>query len=300
MQPKGYSVSTEELFALLPLAQQLTLKANRFTTMQTTPGKSPVIQSRGMDFAETRHYLPGDDIRSIDWRATARTFRPHTKRYSEECEQTIFFLIDLRPSMFFGSRQMYKSVLAIKAATILALSCAKQHLSVGFILLHGTQFIRLPTQHNLRQLMTLLPHLAKYSEQIPTDGMHLTNLLTALTPQVAIGSPLFFFSDFFDMTSKTQPAWQALLKRYEFNAGFLFDPLERQLPVAEIYTITNGQDFLTINTSNNQLRTDFQTLFLARQQAVLKLCHETGNRFFTLSTAEPLKQTITRAWNKSI
>ena len=79
------------------------------------------FRGRGMDYAESRQYQPGDDVRNIDWRVTARTGAVHTKIYVEERERPVFIMVDFSPSLYFGTRKTFKSVLAAQAASILSL-----------------------------------------------------------------------------------------------------------------------------------------------------------------------------------
>ncbi|MFZ3324264.1 MAG: DUF58 domain-containing protein, partial [Usitatibacter sp.] len=77
------------------------------------------FRGRGMDYQESRNYQPGDDVRSMDWRVTARTGKPHVKLYREERERPVVLFLDLNPGMFFASRGMLKSVAAARAATLI-------------------------------------------------------------------------------------------------------------------------------------------------------------------------------------
>ena len=78
------------------------------------------LRGRGFDFEEIRRYLPGDDIRSIDWRVTARTGKPHLRVFTEERDRPVILVVDQRRSMFFGSRRALKSVVAAETAALAA------------------------------------------------------------------------------------------------------------------------------------------------------------------------------------
>ena len=104
---------------------------------------------RGMDFAEVRQYQAGDDVRSIDWRVTARTGKPHTKLFTEEREKPIILYIDLSASMRFGSKLMFKSVLAAHMASLIAWLFVAQKDRVGAIIDTGNQLTELkPSSRN--------------------------------------------------------------------------------------------------------------------------------------------------------
>ena len=93
------------------------------------------LRGRGMDFAEVRNYQAGDEIRHMEWRVTARTGKPHVKLYEEERERPVIILTDFNPSMYFGTRLAFKSVIAARLAAILAWTVVKQGDRVGGFLL---------------------------------------------------------------------------------------------------------------------------------------------------------------------
>ena len=95
------------------------------------------FRGRGMDYQESRAYQAGDDVRSMDWRVTARTGKPHVKLYQEERERPVVLFLDLNPGMFFGSRGMLKSVVAARAAALIAWAAAAHGDRVGAMLFNG-------------------------------------------------------------------------------------------------------------------------------------------------------------------
>jgi len=118
---------------------------------------------RGIDFEETRIYQPGDDIRTMDWRVTARTGKPHTKVYREERERPTFFLVDYNPSMFFGSKVAFKSVIAAKTAAILAWAAAREGNRVGGLVFSGNLLRTTPLKASSHGVLPLLKSLANVS-----------------------------------------------------------------------------------------------------------------------------------------
>ena len=113
------SIDSQELIALRHYATTISLKSKRNTASQSGAYLSP-FKGRGMEFDEARPYQPGDDIRSIDWRVTARTGKPHTKMFGEERERAVVVCLDYRAPMFFATRGAFKSVIASKMAALLA------------------------------------------------------------------------------------------------------------------------------------------------------------------------------------
>ena len=116
----GVEASIDDLIGLRLRARRLELGIARRARHSMSGAHGSRFRGRGMEFAESRVYQPGDDVRSIDWRVTARTGRPHTKLFQEERERPVILLVDLGASMFFGTRTAYKSVLAAETAALIA------------------------------------------------------------------------------------------------------------------------------------------------------------------------------------
>ncbi|HHJ81077.1 MAG TPA: DUF58 domain-containing protein, partial [Candidatus Tenderia electrophaga] len=109
------------LIALRAAGEGLTLKASRIAARQSGNYLSR-FKGRGMEFDEARLYQPGDDVRTLDWRVTARTGKPHTKLFREERERAVLTWVDMRPTMFFATRGAFKSVIAARAAALIGWS----------------------------------------------------------------------------------------------------------------------------------------------------------------------------------
>jgi len=116
----GIVVDAATLIGLRKTAKEMSLNT-RLKSRSSIDGSSrSALRGRGMEFSEVRHYQPGDDIRNIDWRVTARTQETYTKLFQEEKERPVYLLVDQRQPMFFGSKLQFKSVLAAKAAAAIA------------------------------------------------------------------------------------------------------------------------------------------------------------------------------------
>ena len=127
----GTTFSTADLVGLRPRAAGLSLDASLSSRVGRSGIRVSRIRGRGMEYSESRIYLPGDDIRRIDWRVTARTGRPHTKLFHEERDRPVLFVVDLGAHMRFGTRGAFKSVVAAEAASLLAWAAAENGDRVG-------------------------------------------------------------------------------------------------------------------------------------------------------------------------
>src|SRR5688572_1802598 len=121
-----------------------------------------VFKGRGMEFDEVRPYVPGDDVRTIDWNVTARTGEPHIKRYVEERELTVLLLVDISPSLDFGSAGRSKREAAVELAALVAFSAIHNDDKVGLLLFHGAAEAYIPPRkggkHALRVVREVLAH----------------------------------------------------------------------------------------------------------------------------------------------
>ena len=131
-----------------------------------------VFKGRGMEFDEVRPYVPGDDIRAIDWNVTARTGEPHVKRFVEERELTVMLLVDVSASQDFGSGRRSKLEAAVELSALLAMSAVENGDKVGLLLFHGKDgrivegfnpvfnslsLFRVPQDHSVTQVTSFAP-----------------------------------------------------------------------------------------------------------------------------------------------
>ena len=137
-----------------------------------------VFKGQGMEFEEVREYLPGDDIRSIDWNVTARTGTPFVKKYREERERTLMLLVDVSASNLFGSTTQLKRDLAAETAAILAFSAIANHDRVGLLLFSDRVEKHVPPAkgptHVLRH--RVIPSFEAEAEELTADSLVATLL----------------------------------------------------------------------------------------------------------------------------
>ncbi len=114
-------------------ARNIKLDSRLYAIAETAGNRQSRFRGRGIDFQESRNYQPGDDIRTMDWRVTARTGRPHTKVFQEERERPIIIVIDCNPSMFFGTRVAFKAVIAARLAALIAWAAIRNGDRIGAV-----------------------------------------------------------------------------------------------------------------------------------------------------------------------
>lgn len=296
------NIKLDSLIRLHQQANQLPLKSRQIHS-RLSGNYISTFKGRGMEFDEARPYQPGDDIRSIDWRVTARTGKTHTKLYREERERPVLIWVDLRKPMFFASQGSFKSVLAAKAAALLAWSSSQHNDRLGGLVFSEDQHTELRPQRGKSATLHFLKQLSEHSAW---QKNNLTD--TAIEPQSAEqalnrlrrvakpGSLIFLISDFRNMNSEhtatTESSLAQLARHNDLVMLFVNDPLEQQLPPAGYYKITNDVNELTINTANKSLREQYQQRFSMHQQYLKNLCKKLGIFYINLPTNKPLLESL--------
>ncbi|MCB1706074.1 MAG: DUF58 domain-containing protein [Halioglobus sp.] len=266
----GAYVQLEQLIALRFPARQLKLgRRTRALSNLAGPIKSN-FRGRGIDFEEVRNYQPGDDIRTIDWRVTARTGSAHTKLFREERERPVLVVVDQRNSMFFGSRHCFKSVLAGHLASLLAWSALNGGDRVGGLVFNERGHREIRPRRSRKTVLTLLSQIASYNSSLPLDTDNaedsFADMLSNLRRIARPGSSLFLISDF--RGASRQGAREHLFelaKHTELTALACADPMEAELPRAGTYAVTNGSERSELQTGDRHLRDSYHQRQLRRQ-----------------------------------
>jgi uncharacterized protein (DUF58 family) len=271
---RGAYADLAELIALRFPARQLRLtRRNRALSALAGPNKSN-FRGRGIDFEEVRNYQAGDDIRTIDWRVTARTGVAHTKLFREERERPVLVAVDQREGMFFGSRHCFKSVLAAQLASLVAWSALDSGDRVGGLVFNGVDHRDIRPRRSRRTVLALLSQVAEYNRALPLPpapgpGTPFADMLANLRRIARPGSSVFIISDF-------RGSGEALAREHlfqlaqhtEITAIACSDPLEAELPRAGRYTVTDGAGRSELYTADRRLRRDYQERAQARREAL--------------------------------
>lgn len=260
-QYDGTSISLEDLYLCASAAKSL--KFNYYRQFKNTHNglHGSRIRGRGMEFDQVRVYQTGDDIRNIDWRVTARTQKTHTKLYQEERERPVFCLVDYTSSMYFGTRHVFKSVIAAKIAATIAWIAIQGGDRLGGIVFTEDEFYETRPQAKHRGLMPFLNDLAstEIATFTPAAPHHaFAKALQRLRHVVKPGSLVFIMSDFMDYDDQAQKHLAHITRHAECFACRITDPLELELPPANYYLVGNDQDQLSIDTSSQPLRENFR------------------------------------------
>lgn len=217
-----------------------------------------VFRGRGMEFDEVREYMPGDEIRSIDWNVTARTGTPYVKRFVEERELTVIFLVDLSASGAFGSVRKLKNEVAAELCSLLAFSAVKNNDKVGLIVFTDQVEMFIPpkkgTQHVLRVIRELLDFKPR---QAKTDIVGALDYLGKVTTKKAV---VFLVSDF--QAEGFEKSMRVISKRHDLVAVTVVDPREVNLPDVGLVELEDAEtgEIILVDTSSLAVRKRYEKL----------------------------------------
>ncbi|MCB1647473.1 MAG: DUF58 domain-containing protein [Pseudomonadales bacterium] len=260
------------------------------------------FRGRGIDFAEVRNYQPGDDIRTIDWRVTARTRKPHTKLFQEEKERPVLLVVDQTQTMFFGSRVLFKSVLAAQAAALLAWTALDKGDRVGGSVYSDTEHREIRPRRSKHSVLRLVHELDSFNHQLsrenhPEHTLGMGTVLRNLRRVVKHGSAIFIISDFHGFDQEARLHFEQLAKHNDMVGVHISDLLERDLPRPDIYTITNGTEKARINTGDRQFRNAYHDNFENHISGVRQLFSRQKSPLFEIQTHLPLISQFVGAYN---
>ncbi|MCP3870156.1 MAG: DUF58 domain-containing protein [Gammaproteobacteria bacterium] len=256
------------------------------------------FRGRGMEFDEVRPYQAGDDIRTLDWRVTARSGKPHTKLFREERERSVILWVDFRSPMYFGTRGMFKSVLASRAAAILGWSARNQGDKLGGLLFSEQGHRELRPASGDRAVLSLIGQLSDYtkrkarmfSPEQRTEAIR--SALSRIRRVTRPGSLLCLISDFRDLNPSCERHLAALSQHNDLMMIQLHDPLEQELPKAGWYRISDDHRSIGIHTGRRELREHYRQQFDDRCMNLNNLCRRYGIHRLTCATDGDIKEQL--------
>ena len=249
----------------------------------------------GLDFADLREYQPEDDVRYIDWNVTARMDTPYVRQYVEDREITAWFLLDLSPSVDFGTLLRQKRAVLIDLVATLARLLTRHGNRVGAILYGNGVERTIPARGGRIQVLRLVNELLKQPPLARAPFTDLTPLLDAGLHSIKRRSLIFIISDFI-----SAPGWERVLsllnQRHEVLAIRLWDPREIELPdVGPIFMedAETGEQ-LYVDTHDKKFRERFQAAAQEREASLNESFKRSGVVALPLSTEEDLVRAIVR------
>jgi uncharacterized protein (DUF58 family) len=254
-----------------------------------------LMRGAGLDLADLREYQHHDDVRHIDWNVTARLQVPHVRVFTEDREMSAWFLLDLSPSVDFGSGQQRKRHVSADFVTVLARMLTRHGNRVGAVLYgHGVERV-IPARGGRRHVLELLHAMQAEAPEAETGPTRLQDLLQTAGSVIRRRSTVFVVSDFI-----SEPGWEKALgqlaQRHEVVAVRLFDPLEQDLPDLGLVPVRDAEtgEQMLVDTHDAGFRQRFARLAAQRETALRAALAQAGVDALELGTDDDLVDAVVR------
>ncbi len=275
---------------ILQKVRQVEIKTNRLVDDTLAGHYHSVFKGRGMDFDEVREYVPGDDVRSIDWNVTARTGRTYIKKFTEERELTIMLMIDVSASGEFGSASQSKREMMAEIGSVLAFSAMRNNDKVGLVLFTDNAELYIPPgksrSHILRVIREILFFQPEGTGTNLAAAMDFTNQVIKRRAVAFLISDFCLPRDFDGSLNDLRPKLRITARRHDLVAVSVTDQRERELPNIGLLTIEDSEtgEQVELDTSRPEIRTRFKDLAESRQNKLRHAIRSVGVDMLELST----------------
>jgi uncharacterized protein (DUF58 family) len=293
------------VYAHLPDLIRLQYQARGFSFLPRQPVHSILsgrhssrVRGRGVDFEEIRRYSPGDDIRDMDWRVTARLGKPHVRVYTEERDRPVLLLIDQRQTMFFGSKRAMKSVAAAEAAALAAWRTFDVGDRVGAVVFGDTDIVELRPQRSRAQVMRILEAVVRLNAALRVDTGKPANagmFNEALRRATRLATHDFLVctvSDGFGVNAESRRLGTRVAAHNDVLVLFIYDPIEANLPSAGPLVFGQADLQLEVDTGSARLRRDYAAEFAERQAAIEQFCRQRTTPRLSISTDRDVAEQV--------
>ena len=254
-----------------------------------------LFRGYGLDLADLREYVYGDDVRHIDWNVTARLQTPYVREYNEEREVAAWFLLDLSASVDFGSRGVKKQAVSSEFVTVLARILTRHGNRVGAMFYGDSVDTVIPTRSGRRHVLHLLHRMLNRPVRVQTAATDLGELLRTAYTMAPRRSLMFIVSDFISAPGWAEPLAH-LAQRHDVVAVRLYDPLEMELPDLGMLVVRDAEtgEQLFVDTHDRGFRRRFEAAAKERETGLRAAFGNAGVDALELSTHDDLVDAILR------
>ena len=258
-KPAGVYTNLDDLI-------RIQFKARNFSFLPQQPVSSILsgryasrLRGRGLNFEEIRRYQPGDDIRTMDWKVTARTRSPHVRVYTEEKDRAVVLIVDQRINMFFGTRDKLKSVTAAELAALGAWRAVDVGDRVGAVVFNDTEIVDIRPQRSQQTVMSLLGTIVRMNHALQADAQAESNpdmLNRALEKALQLvphDALVVMISDYFGVDERTERLTAQMAEHNDVLALLVHDPIRLQ-PAEQRVTVSDGSLQMEIDFADKGVR----------------------------------------------
>ena len=290
-------MNTEQAREILGKVRQIEIRTNRLVNDSLAGQYHSVFKGRGMNFDEVREYVPGDEVRTIDWNVTARAGRPFVKKFTEERELTILLAVDVSASGNFGSGPQSKRQMAAELASVLAFSAIRNSDKVGLVLFTDQIEQYIPPKQGRQHVLRVIREILFFEPRSRgTDIVRALDFANEVTRRRAI---LFLVSDF-ELPDQDQAledvrrAVRLASRRHDVVALHVHDLREAELPDVGQLAIEDAEtgDLVELDTADERVRSRFAELAQKRVNNLRRALAAEGVDTLNLDTREPYEPAL--------
>jgi uncharacterized protein (DUF58 family) len=281
---------------ILRRVRRIEIRTRRLVEEVFAGQSESVFKGRGMEFSEVRPYLPGDEVRDIDWNVTARMGLPFVKRFTEERELTVMLAVDVSGSLEFGSASVSKRELAAEIAALLAFSALKNADRIGLVLFSDRLELYVPPRKGRTQVLRIVRELLTHG--IEGRGTNWASGLDFMNRVVRRRSVVFVISDF--LTPIDPKLFRITSRRHDLIALWIEDPREAVLPAVGRIVVEDLETGRrrSLNTSDAKVRESYRAARADSRTRAQRAFAQTHTDAVPLSTATSYLPPLMRFFNE--
>ena len=273
-----------ETVDLLKKVRKIEIKTKKLTNNLFTGQYHSAFKGKGMVFSEVRKYVPGDDVRDIDWNVTAKLSEPYVKVFEEERELTMVLMVDISSSQLFGSSELLKKDLLIEICAVLAFSAMQNNDKVGVIFFTNEIELFIPPKKGKKHILRIIRELINFKPQgVKTN---ISNACEYLNNVIKKKSIVFLLSDFID--DNFAQSLSLVSKKHDLSGIRIFDDLEQDLQSLGLglFLDPENKNYNWIDTSDNSVHNAIRLFYNKKLKYFRDSFLKTGSSVVNISTSD--------------
>lgn len=270
---------------LLKKVRKIEIKTRGLSSQVFSGEYHSAFKGKGMAFAEVREYMPGDEIRTIDWNVTARFNHPYVKVFEEERELTVMLLVDISASEVFGTKEKLKREVIAELCAVLSFSATQNNDKIGVILFTDQVELYIPPKKGKKHILRIIRELIEFQPE--SKKTNIEHALKYFNNMIKKRSIAFVVSDFID--SGFEDALKIANKKHDIVALKIEDQNENELPNVGLIQMKDAESDAKkwINTSSKKTRTKYKANAIKRNRELQESFRKAGIDYTTISTNKP-------------
>ena len=298
-RPRGAYANLDDLIRIRFKARDFSFKPRQPIHSILSGRYASRLRGRGLNFEELRRYMPGDDIRTMDWKVTARTRSPHVRVYTEEKDRAVLLVVDQRINMFFGTRDRMKSVTAAELTALGAWRSLDVGDRVGLVVFNDTDVIDIKPQRSQKAVVSILRAVLRMNQELRigsgvTPGPERLN--EALTKAVRLAPHdvlVVVISDFFGANEQTERLAAQLAAHNDVLGLLVHDPM-RLDPVARSISVSDGALQMPLDLANKRVREAITKDYREEQERITHFLHKLSAPLLLVSNEGDVVEQVRR------